>query len=91
MKQIKQPTYNEAVAAINADKDLKARVEELRADYESGQLDHGFAWGNFFNLAEDESKVVIQWLDPDDQDFELIADSIEQAVVAIRGIEETYA
>lgn len=91
MKQIKQPTYNEAMDAINADKDLKTRVEELRADYESGQLDHGFAWGNFFNLAEDESKVVIQWLDPDDQNFELIADSIEQAVVAIRGIEETYA
>lgn len=91
MKLIMQPTYEEAKAIIAADEDLKARVEELRADYESGQLDHGFECGNFFNLVEDESKVVIQWFDLDDHDFELIAESLEQAVVVIRDIEEACA
>ena len=77
----------EAMKIINMDKDLLAKYEELLPYYESGDLDHSFIYGNFFNLTEDESKIVIQWIKPDDESTELIVDSLEAAIVIIQDIE----
>lgn len=77
----------EAMKIINMDKDLLAKYEELLPYYEDGKLDYGFKYGNFFNLIEDESQIVIQWLRPDDSSAQLIVDSLEAAVVAVQDIE----
>lgn len=72
------------------------------SDYKLGDLNHGFECGNFFNLIEDPEKVVIQYItykdkrEAEEQDYEdfvaheLIADSLEQAVVAIAEIEQQF-
>jgi hypothetical protein len=88
MKTIKHYSYEEAKAIVNADFELSIDCDAFIADYESGDLDCGFEYGNFFNLIEDPSKVVIQWLDSTDTARELIVDSLEQALVIIRDIEE---
>jgi hypothetical protein len=84
---IKVHTLEEAKAIIVADEQLTAEYEELKSEYENGDLDYGFEYGNFFSLIEDPSKVVIQYFDANDVAVELIVDSIEQAIVAIRDIE----
>lgn len=93
MKTINQYTKEEAKAIIAADRELTKEYKELKSYYDDGNLDHSFATDsvsiNFFNLIEDESKVVLQYCyeDEDYEAHELIADSLEQAIVAIRDIE----
>lgn len=82
-------------------KDLK-KFNNFITRHEDG-LDHSFDYGNFFSLYDpktdtvDKTKVVIQWCADDDMenedelfDFsshEVIADSVEEAVVILRDIE----
>lgn len=87
MKKINRYTVEEATAIIAADETLQEEFEELRPVYESGALDHGFEYGNFFNLAEDLNKLVVQWFDDSDNDYEIIVDSLSIAIVTIRDIE----
>ena len=87
---LKKYSKEEAAAIINNDEDLTNTYKELVSDYEAGELDHSFECGNFFNLIEDESKIVIQWCaeNIDDEGREVIVDSLEAAVVTLRDIEE---
>ncbi len=84
---VKLYTKQEAEKIIQADEKLLAEYNELLPDYEEGMLDNSFKYGNFFNLIEDESKVVIQWLKSETESAEIIVDSLETALVAIRDIE----
>ena len=84
---VKTYTKEEARAIIEANDALLAEYESLLPDYEDGRIDHGFEYGNFFNSTEDESKIVIQWVISDTDSTELIVDSLEAAIVAIRDIE----
>lgn len=84
---VKTYTKDEARAIIEANDALLAEYESLLPDYEDGRIDHGFEYGNFFNSTEDESKIVIQWVISDTDSTELIVDSLEAAIVAIRDIE----
>lgn len=87
MKTIKHYTKEEAKVIIATDKELATEYEELKSYYENGELDHGFEYGNFFNLVEDPTKVVIQYCyEDEDEAHELIVDSLEQAIVTIRDI-----
>ena len=87
MKKITRYTVEEAAAIIAADETLQEELEELKRFYEDGELDHDFEYGHFFNLIEDNSKIVIQWFDDNDNDHEIIVDSLSVAVVVIRDIE----
>ena len=78
---------DEAMNIIQADEALLAEYEELLPEYEDGMLDHSHEGINFFNLMEDESKVVIQWCISDDECTQVIVDSFEEAIVVIRDIE----
>ena len=86
MKKLNIYTIEEAAAIIATDKALQDEYNTLKPFYEDGELDHGFEYGNFFNLDGDRS-VVIQWLDDNDDSYEVIVDSLEVTVVVIRDIE----
>lgn len=102
MNKIKRYTKEEALKIINADEELKKELEEYKS-LDPEDLDYGFAHGNFFYLYDDDTdtltdKVVIQWLPEsyddllniDFQAHEVIADSLEEAVVILRDIEEAH-
>ena len=78
----------DAEKLIASDASLTKDYEELLPYYEDGTLDHSFIHGNFFNLIEDETKVVIQWYDSSEIANEVIADSLEEAIVIIADIEK---
>jgi hypothetical protein len=91
---MKQYTKDEAIEIIAANKELTKEYEELKPYYDTGNLDHSSSTDsvsiNFFNLIEDETKVVLQYCyEADDYDkvHELIVDSLEQAIVVIRDLE----
>lgn len=91
---MKQYTKDEAIKIISADKELTKEYEELKPYYDTGDLDHSYSTDsvsiNFFNLIEDETKVVLQYCyEADDYNnvYELIVDSLEQAIVVIRDLE----
>jgi hypothetical protein len=90
---MKQYTKDEAIEIIAADPELDADYRELKPFYDNGELDHSSSTDsvscNFFNLIEDPTKVVIQYCyeTEDYEAHELIVDSLEQAVVTLRDLE----
>jgi hypothetical protein len=90
---MKQYTKDEAIEIIAADPELDADYRELKSYYDRGELDHSSSTDsvscNFFNLIEDPTKVVIQYCyeTEDYEAYELIVDSLEQAVVTLRDLE----
>jgi hypothetical protein len=91
---MKMYTKDEAIEIIAADPELDADYRELKSYYDRGELDHSSSTDsvsiNFFNLIEDETKVVLQYCyEADDYNnvYELIVDSLEQAIVVIRDLE----
>jgi hypothetical protein len=91
---MKMYTKDEAIEIIAADPELDADYRELKPYYDTGNLDHSSSTDsvsiNFFNLIEDETKVVLQYCyEADDYNnvYELIVDSLEQAIVVIRDLE----
>jgi hypothetical protein len=90
---MKQYTKEEAIEIITAAPELDADYRELKPYYDRGELDHSSATDsvscNFFNLIEDPTKVVIQYCyeTEDYEAYELIVDSLEQAVVTLRDLE----
>lgn len=88
MKEIKVLSTKDAKLVIAASEQLSKEYEELKGLYETGELNHSFEQGNFFSMIEDTKKVVIQYLTEEDEAVELVVGSLEQALVAIRDIEE---
>jgi hypothetical protein len=90
---MRQYTKDEAIEIIAADPELDADYRELKPYYDRGELDHSSATDsvscNFFNLIEDPTKVVIQYCyeTEDYEARELIVESLEQAVVTLRDLE----
>ncbi len=90
---MKQYTKDEAIEIIAANPELDADYRELKSYYDNGDLDHSsstdFVSCNFFNLIEDPTKVVIQYCyeTEDYEAHELIVDSLEQAIVTIRDLD----
>jgi hypothetical protein len=86
-------TKDEALEIIAANPELDADYRELKPYYDRGRLDHSSETDsvscNFFNLIEDPTKVVIQYCYEyeDYEAHELIADSLEQAIVIIRDLD----
>ena len=99
--KVKRYTKEEALEIINNDEELKAELEEYKPLVGTEDLDYGFEHGNFFSFWDreadklDPEKICIQWLDSDSEDednleahsHEVIADSIEEAIVILRDIE----
>lgn len=71
---------------------LKMEYDSLKHDYEIGELDHGFKYGNFFSLydeVEDKiipGKVVISWINNKYDSCEMIVDSLEELVYYLNEI-----
>jgi hypothetical protein len=90
---MKQYTKDEAIEIIAADPELDADYRELKSYYDRGELDHSSSTDsvscNFFNLIEDPTKVVIQYCyeTEDYEAYELIVDSLEQAIITLSEIE----
>ncbi len=87
LKVLKKITKEQVINLMNTRKPgLKTEYEELKADYERGDLDHSFDWGNFYNLydeVEDKiipGKVVISWINNGVDGCEMIVDSLEELV-----------
>lgn len=65
---------------------LKMEYDALKHDYEIGELDHSFKYGNFYSLydeVEDKiipGKVVIGWVNNKYDSCEMIVDSLEELV-----------
>ena len=88
MNALKLYTYTEAQNIINADEALQKAFNELKPYYERCELDHGFTYGNFFNCDNfADNQIVIQWCDDNDNNHEVVVDSLEVLVVVIRDIE----
>ena len=90
---MKMYTKDEALEIIAANPELDADYRELKPYYDRGDLDHSSSTDsvscNFFNLIEDPTKVVIQYCyeTEDYEAHELIVDSLEQAIVTIRDLD----
>jgi hypothetical protein len=90
---MKMYTKDEALEIIAANPELDADYRELKPYYDNGDLDHSSETNsvscNFFNLIEDPTKVVIQYCYEyeDYEAHELIVDSLEQAIVIIRDLD----
>ena len=90
---MKQYTKDEALEIIAANPELDVDYRELKPYYDRGRLDHSSETNsvscNFFNLIEDPTKVVIQYCyeAEDYEAHELIVDSLEQAIVTIRDLD----
>jgi hypothetical protein len=90
---MKQYTKDEAIEIIAANPELDADYRELKSYYDRGELDHSSSTDsvscNFFNLIEDPTKVVIQYCyeTEDYEAYELIVDSLEQAIITLSEIE----
>lgn len=87
-KKVTRHSKENAAAIIKANTKLIREYEEDLQMYEDGTLDCSFKYGNYFNLIEDETKVVIQWLNSEEFANEVIADSLEEAIVIIDEIEK---
>ena len=99
MDKLNHYTKEQALEIINNDEILKKELEELKPLSDECEIDDSFEYGNFFNLCEDgqlyKDKIVIQWLDNNNNDVaftehlhEVVTDSLEEAVVLLRDIEE---
>jgi hypothetical protein len=103
MKKLKRYTKEQALEIINNDEALKNDLEELKPYNETGDINHGFENGNFFNLSDEKTntaykdKIVIEWLDSGykDDEFnfeahchEVVTDSLEEAIVLLKDIED---
>lgn len=77
----------QALEIINNSQELINQLNELKNDYENGEMDYGFEYGNFFNNDTNQKQVVIQWMDGKEI-REIIVDSLEQAIVIIDKIEK---
>jgi len=99
MNKLRRYSKEQALEIINNDEELKEELEELKPRNDECEIDDSFEFGNFFNLYENgkvyEDRIVIQWLDnnKDDEAFdehlhEVVTDSLEEAVVLLRDIEE---
>ena len=64
--------------------------DEFYGYYLNGDLDIGFEHGNAFNLVEDPTKVVVQWLDYNDVVHEEICDTYNDAMELIDNINKEY-
>lgn len=87
-------TKEEALTIINNNERLKADLAELKEDVkEYFGLNYYTDYANFFSLYNpdtkvlDKSKVVIQYVIKDNEPEEIIADSLEEAVVLLFDIE----
>ena len=95
MKKIKYYTLDEAIAIINADEKLKAGFERLRSEYveEDSYMDYGLEYVNFCtNIDDEENKVYIySHIEDEDEEpaIEIVVDTLEQAIVIVRDIEES--
>lgn len=78
----------QALEIINNSQKLTNELNELKNDYENGEMDYGFEYGNFFNNDTNQKQVVIQWMDGE-KICEFIADSLEVAIVIIDKIEKS--
>lgn len=97
MKKITYYTFEEANAIITDDEKLKADLEKLRPEYEDedSYLDYGLEYVNFAtNIDDEENKISIFWYTEDDVNFEheyfVVTDTLEQAIVIIRDVEEAH-
>lgn len=99
MNKLRRYSKEQALEIINNDEELKEELEELKPHNDECEIDDSFEFGNFFNLCEDgqlyKDKIVIQWLDNNNNDeafsehlHEVVTDSLEEAVVLLRDIEE---
>ena len=77
----------QALEIINNSQELTKDLKELKKDYENGEMDYGFGYGNFFNNDTNPKHDVIQWMDGE-KICEFIADSLEIAIVIIDKIEK---
>lgn len=65
---------------------LKMEYDALKHDYEIGELNHGFRYGNFYSLYDEvkdkiiPGKVVISWINNKYDSCEMIVDSLEELV-----------
>lgn len=94
MKKIKYYTVEEAKAIIEADEKLRAGLERLRAEYEDEDswLDYGLEYVSFqTNIDDEEEKVYIFTHDDTDDtgsSIDIVVDTLEQAILIVRDIEE---
>jgi hypothetical protein len=95
MKKIKYYTVEEASAIIEADEKLKAGLEKLRPEYEDeeNRMDYGLEYCDFFSnwdSDEDYIPICIGWGRNEDvaDDFAIEVETLEQAIVIVRDIEE---
>ena len=87
LRVLRKITKEQVINLMNTRKPgLKTEYEALKADYERGDLDHSFDWGNFYNLydeVEDKiipGKVVISWINNGVDGCQMIVDSLEELV-----------
>lgn len=87
MDTLKIYTRTEAQNIINADEALQNDFNELKPYYDRGDLDFDFNNGNFFTCDDlAATQIVIQWCDDNDNNHEVVVDSLEALVVTLRDI-----
>lgn len=97
MKKIKYYTLEEAQAIIATDETLKVGLEKLRPEYEDENryLDYGLEHANFAtNIDDEDNTICIFWFKEDDvaleNEYSILVDTLEQAIVIVRDIEEAH-
>ena len=98
MNKVKRYTKKEALKIINKDDQLKQELADLKPLAITGEIDHGFGYGNFFNKVGTKNKIVIQWLTSASMKakqlvlgvnmHEITVNNIEEALVVLRDIDE---
>ena len=90
MNKIKYYSFEEAKAIIESNEKLKSGLAKLYPEYEDedSYLDYGLEYVSFQTDIDDEENKISIFTHEDEPVIDIIVDTLEQAIVIVRDIEE---